>query len=129
MRDMRTPLNRVRGLGSARTGTRDFLVQRLTAAANVPLVLFLVASLVALTGADYATVRGYLSNSWVAIPMLLLVVCGTWHMRIGMQVILEDYIHKDGPKLVSLALNNFFSAVVAVAGIYAVLKIGVHPSH
>ena len=125
MKDMRSPLSRVRGLGSAKTGTRDFWIQRLTAAANVPLALFLIASLVALTGADYATVRSYLGNPLVAIPMLLLVLSGTWHMRIGMQVILEDYIHEEEPKVVSLALNNFFSAVVAIAGVYAVLKIGI----
>lgn len=125
MRDMRSPLGRVRGLGSAKTGTRDFWIQRLTTAANVPLALFLIASLVALTGADYATVRSYLGNPLVAIPMLLLVLSGTWHMRIGMQVILEDYVHKEGPKVVSLALNNFLSAVVAITGVYAILKIGI----
>ena len=68
MREMRTPLSRVRGLGSAKTGTRDFWIQRLTAAANVPLALFLVASLVALTGADYATVRSYLGQSMGGEP-------------------------------------------------------------
>ena len=125
MKDMRSPLSRVRGLGSAKTGTRDFWIQRLTAAANVPLALFLIASLVALTGADYATVRSYLGNPLVAIPMLLLVLSGTWHMRIRMQVIFEDYIHREGPKVVSLALNNFLSAVVAIAGSYAILKIGI----
>ena len=81
--------------------------------------------LVALTGADYATVRSYLGNPLVAIPMLLLVLSGTWHMRIGMQVILDDYIHNEGPKVVSLALNNFFSVVVAIAGAYAVLKMAI----
>ena len=125
MKDMRTPLSRVRGLGSAKTGTRDFWIQRLTAAANVPLALFLIALLVALTGAEYATVRSYLGNPLVAIPMLLLILSETWHMRIGMQVIFEDYIHDEGPKVVSLALNNFLSAVVAIVGIYAVLKIGI----
>jgi succinate dehydrogenase / fumarate reductase, membrane anchor subunit len=125
MKDMRTPLSRGRGLGSAKAGTRDFRIQRLTAAANVPLALLLIAFVVALTGADYATVRSYLGNPLVAIPMLLLVLSGTWHMRIGMQVILEDYIHKEGPKVVLLALNNFFSAVVAIAGVYAILKIGI----
>ena len=125
MNDMRTPLSRVRGLGSAKTGTRDFWIQRLTAVANVPLALFLIALLVALAGADYVTVRSYLGNPMVAIPMLLLVLSGTWHMRIGMKVILEDYIHNEGPKVVSLALNNFFSAAIAIAGVYAVLKIGI----
>ena len=125
MNDMRTPLSRVRGLGSAKTGTRDFWIQRLTAAANVPLALFLITSLVALMGADYATVRSYLGNPLVAIPMLLLVLSGTLHMRIGMQVILEDYVHQPGLKVVSRALNNFFSAVVAISGVYAALKIGI----
>jgi len=98
MNDMRTPLSRVRGLGSAKAGTRDFWIQRLTAAANVPLALFLIASLVALTGADYAKVRSYLGNPLVAIPMLLLVLSGTWHMRIGMQVIPKTTFTKKGPK-------------------------------
>ena len=125
MKDMRTPLSRVRGLGSAKTGTRDFWIQRLTAAANVPLALFLITSLVALMGADYATVRSYLGNPLVAIPMLLLVLSGTLHMRIGMQVILEDYVHQPGLKVVSLALNNFFTAAIAIAGVFAVLKIAI----
>jgi succinate dehydrogenase / fumarate reductase membrane anchor subunit len=123
MNDMRIPLNRVRGLGSAKAGTRDFWIQRLTAAANVPPVLLLIAFVVALTGADYATVRSYLGNPQVA--MLMLVLSGTWHIRIGMQVVLEDYTHNEGSKVVLLALNNFFSAVVAVAGVYAILKIGI----
>jgi succinate dehydrogenase / fumarate reductase membrane anchor subunit len=117
--------SRVRGLGSAKSGTRDFWIQRLTAAANVPLALLLIAFIVALTGADYATFRSYLGNPLVAIPMLLLVLSRTWHMRIGMRVILEDYIYKEGPKVVLLALNNLFSAVVAIAGVYAILKIGI----
>jgi succinate dehydrogenase / fumarate reductase, membrane anchor subunit len=125
MKDMRTPLSRVRGLGSAKTGTRDFWIQRLTAAANVPLTLFLITSLVALTGTNYATVRNYLGNPLVAIPILLLVLSGTWHMRIGMKVILEDYVHQPGPKVVSLALNNFLSAAIAIAGVFAVLKISI----
>ena len=125
MKDMRTPLSRVRGLGSAKTGTRDFWIQRLTAAANVPLTLFLITSLVALTGTNYATVRNYLGNPLVAIPILLLVLSGTWHMRIGLKVILEDYVHQPGPKVVSLALNNFLSAAIAIAGVFAVLKISI----
>jgi succinate dehydrogenase / fumarate reductase membrane anchor subunit len=105
----RSPLSRIRGLGSAKAGTRDFWIRRLTAAAYVPLALLLIASIIALTGANYATVRSYLGNPLVAIPTLLLVLSGTRHMRIGMQVVLEDYIHKKAPKVISLASNNLFS--------------------
>lgn len=98
MKDMRTPLSRVRGLGLAKAGTRDFWIQRLTAAANVPLALLLIAFVVALTGADYATVRSYLGNPLVAIPMLLLVLSGTWHMRIGCRSFSKTTFTKRGPK-------------------------------
>jgi succinate dehydrogenase / fumarate reductase membrane anchor subunit len=124
MDDMRTPLNHVRGLGSAKTGTAHFWVQRLTAFANVPLTLFLIASLLALIGADYLTVRSYLANPLVAILLLLLILSGAWHMCIGMRVIIEDYAHGPGAKVALLIANIFFSATVALASIYAVLKIG-----
>lgn len=104
----RSPLSRIRGLGSAKAGTRDLWIRRLTAAANVSLAL-LIASIITLMGANYARVRSYLGNPLVAIPTLLLVLSGTWHMRIGMQVVLEDYIHKEAPKVISLAMNNLFS--------------------
>jgi len=113
----------VRGLGSAKAGTRDFWIQRLTAAANVPLALFSLRWRAPITRLS----AGYLCSPLVAIPMLLLVRSGIWHMRIGMKVILEDYIQKEVPKVVSLALKNSFSAVIAIASVYAVLKIGIQP--
>ncbi|MBG52350.1 MAG: succinate dehydrogenase, hydrophobic membrane anchor protein [Alphaproteobacteria bacterium] len=124
MADMRTPLARVRGLGSAKSGTEHFWIQRLTALANVPLAIFLLASVVALVGADYATVKTYLSMPVVSIVLLLLILSGVYHMRLGMQVIIEDYVHGEGMKLLSIIANNFFSALVGLACVYAVLKLG-----
>src|SRR4029079_7852330 len=89
----RTPLARVRGLGSAREGAEHFWRQRLTAVANIFLVSFLIWLLVTLAGADYPTVKGTLAKPHIAIPLLLLVLSGLVHMRLGMQTIIQDSLH------------------------------------
>lgn len=124
MSDMRTPLSRVRGLGTAKTGTAHFWRQRLTALALVPLGLFLLASIVALAGADYETARAYLSSPVVSILFLGLILAGVYHMYLGMQVIIEDYVHGAGTKLAALIGNGFFSFLVGLAAAYAALKLG-----
>ena len=124
MSDMRTPLGKVRGLGSAKSGTEHFWVQRVTAIANVPLFVFLLASIVSLAGADFATVIAYLSNPIVSVVLLLMILSGVYHMYLGMQVIIEDYVHSEGNKLFTLLLNKFFSISVGLACVYAVLKLG-----
>ena len=120
---MRTPLSRVRGLGSAKSGTEHFWHQRLTSVANIPLFLFFVISIVMLAGADHAAFIAYLSNPIVSITMLLMVLSGVYHMYLGMAVIIEDYIHSEGLKVISLLGNNFFSLAVGIASVFAILKI------
>jgi succinate dehydrogenase / fumarate reductase, membrane anchor subunit len=123
MSDMRTPLNRVRGLGSAREGTGHFWMQRLTAVANIPLVLFFLGLIIAISGADYASARAVLANPLVALILLAGLLSVLYHMRLGMQIVIEDYIHTEGTKLVLLMLNTFFSAGLAVVVTFSLLKL------
>ena len=123
MNDMRTPLGKVRGLGSAKEGTSHFWYQRMSAVALVPLVLFFLGMVISLNGASYAEVRTALSHPVAAILMGLFVLTGVYHMRLGMQVIIEDYIHGEGLKIVLVMLNTFFAAVIGFACLFAILKL------
>jgi succinate dehydrogenase / fumarate reductase membrane anchor subunit len=123
MADMRTPLGKVRGLGSAREGTMHFWRQRLTAVANIPLVLFLVGLLTSLNGASYAETRAALANPFVALMLALAMFSMLYHMRLGMQIVIEDYVHGEGTKLALLMLNTFFAFVVGAVAAFALLKL------
>nr|WP_295464841.1 succinate dehydrogenase, hydrophobic membrane anchor protein [Mesorhizobium sp.] len=120
---MRTALGRVRGLGSAREGTDHFWRQRLTAVANVPLILFFVGLVVSLNGASYAEVRETLANPLVALLTILILASALYHMKLGMQSIIEDYIHGEGLKIVLVMLNIFFPIVIGAVSLFALLKI------
>jgi succinate dehydrogenase / fumarate reductase membrane anchor subunit len=121
--DMRTPLGKVRGLGSAKDGTEHFWRQRLTAMSNVPLILFFVGFLVCYNGASHAEVTAALSNPFVAVLMGLVVFSALVHMRLGMQIIIEDYVHAEGVKIALVMLNTFFAVLVGGLCLFAVLKI------
>jgi succinate dehydrogenase membrane anchor subunit len=120
---MTTPLKRARGLGSAHEGPEHFMKQRITAAANLILLSFAVGLIASLAGVDLATVKATLAHPVVAIALLALIVSVTVHMRIGMQVIIEDYVHGEGLKMLLLLGNTFFAAAIAAVSIFAVLKL------
>jgi succinate dehydrogenase / fumarate reductase membrane anchor subunit len=121
--NMETPLKKVRGLGSAREGTLHFWRQRLTAIANIPLLLFFGGLMVALNGAGYEQTRAVLANPFVTLMLALMMVSVLYHMRLGMQIVIEDYVHGELAKLALLTLNTFFSVAVGAMALFALLKI------
>jgi succinate dehydrogenase / fumarate reductase membrane anchor subunit len=120
---MSTPLARVRGLGAAKSGTEHFWRQRLTAVANVPLSMAFVVIVVSLLGRNQPWVAQTLGSPLIAIIMLLFILSITTHMRIGMQVIIEDYVHEEPMRLILIMLNTFFTLAVALASAYGLLKL------
>jgi succinate dehydrogenase / fumarate reductase membrane anchor subunit len=120
---MRTPLGRVRSLGPSHSGTSDFWRQRITAVAAVLLMVPVILVVMMLLGRNHAGAAQILGSPLVAIVMLLFIVASAWHMKIGMQVVIEDYVHNERMKLAAIMANGFFSAAVALASIYAILKL------
>lgn len=120
---LRTPLSQVRGLGAAHEGTGVFWVQRLTSIASIPLTFFLVGSCLYLIGADYEAARAYISSVFVAPALVLVIVVFVWHMCIGMEEILVDYVHSPAVKFASLIFNILFSVFLALSCVYAILKL------
>lgn len=123
MTNFRTPLARARGLGSAKKGAQHWWMQRLTAIALVPLSLWFVYSVVALTGADHGTVVGWLHRPFNALLMIILVATAFHHGQLGLQVVIEDYVHSEGPKFASLIAAKFLAVLLAAGAIFAILKI------
>jgi succinate dehydrogenase / fumarate reductase membrane anchor subunit len=123
MADYRTGLSRARGLGSARSGTVHFWRQRVTGAANLFLLVFLIYTVLHLAGEPLAVVKAYFASPFVAALAMLLAVTWAFHMRLGMQVIIEDYVHAEANKLVLLILNTFFAAFVCLTSIVAIIKL------
>jgi succinate dehydrogenase membrane anchor subunit len=120
---MRTALSRVRHFGSARAGTGHFWHQRVTSVALVPLTIGFIIILVSLLGRNHAAAVQILGSPFVAIVMMLFIVTGVYHMWLGMQMIIEDYVHDEPVKLGSLMASAFFCVAVAFTSLFAILKL------
>jgi succinate dehydrogenase membrane anchor subunit len=120
---MRTPLGRVRNLGASHSGTSDFWRQRLTAVAMTLLIIPVIVIVLMLIGSNQAGAKLIIGSLPAAIILVLFIIASTWHMKIGMQVVIEDYVHSEKVKLAAIIANNFFSFAVALASIYAIFKL------
>jgi succinate dehydrogenase / fumarate reductase membrane anchor subunit len=120
---MRTPLGRVRNLGASHSGTGDFWRQRLTAVAMTLLIIPVLVIIMMLIGSNQAGAKLIIGSLPIAIILILFIIASTWHMKIGMQVVIEDYVHSEKVKLAAIIANNFFSFAVALASIYAIFKL------
>ncbi len=119
---MRSELGKVRGLGAAHNGTHHFWMQRVTAIANLPLVSYLVYFIVSHIGHTRADVLASVKNPFSAVALVLAMISIFWHMKLGLQMVIEDYVHGTALKLVSLLLNAFFAYGLMGLGIFAILK-------
>lgn len=118
-----TGIGRVRGLGSARHGAGHWLQQRLTAAGNLILVLWFLVSLVRLPSLDYATLTGWIASPLAAVPLILLAVSVFWHLRLGLQVFVEDYVYDEGLKFLALLALSFYAIAGGATAIFSIVKI------
>ena len=119
---LRSPLGKVLGTGSAKEGVHHWWLQRLTSIALVPLTIWFVVSLLSLPSFEHVTVVTWMAHSWTALFLVLFILVATWHSQLGVRVVVEDYIH-GGAKTLTLVVLTFIHAVVAAAGIFAVLKV------
>jgi len=120
---LRSPLGKVLGVGSAKSGVQHWWVQRLTAVALVPLSVWFVVSLLSLPSFDHATVVAWMSGSWTALLLILLVLTCAWHSQLGVRVVVEDYVHGAAARTVTLVSVLFVHTLIAAAGVFAVLKV------
>lgn len=118
-----TELGRVRGLGSAKHGAGHWITQRTTALGNLTLALWLFFSLMLLPDFSYGTMAGWLAQPIVAVPMILLLISVFWHVRLGLQVFIEDYVHEPAPLAVALVILNFYVVGAGAFGVFTIAKI------
>ena len=120
-----TSIGRVRGLGSAHEGPHHWLVQRFTAVGNLVTVVFLIVSLVSLGELDYGSVSGWISEPIPAFMMALLVISTFWHARLGLQVLIEDYVHTPGNKFATLLVLNLLTFAGAAFGLFCIARLAI----
>jgi len=118
-----TGIGRVRGLGSAKHGAQHWLQQRLTAMGNLVLVLWLIVSFMLLPALDHATVVAWIGAPLVAVPLMLMTISVFWHLRLGLQVLIEDYVHEEGTKIFTLLLLNFYAIGGSALALFSIAKI------
>jgi succinate dehydrogenase / fumarate reductase membrane anchor subunit len=123
MSSLRTPLSNVKGHGSAKEGTHHFWVQRLTALALVPLVLWLCFSIAALPASNYTTIQSWVGNSFNAVLLVLIIVAAFYHAKLGLQMVIEDYISSHATRTAGIILSTFICILLACLGVFSVLKI------
>lgn len=119
---LRTPLAKVRGLGSAKGGTQHFWLQRLTAIALIPLTVWFALSIASLASADQVAVQSWMQSPLSATLMISFLVAGFWHMKLGIQVVIEDYVHGEAAKITCLIANSLVSIFLGLAAMLSVLK-------
>ena len=119
---LRSPLGRVLGAGSAKEGVHHWCMQRLTSLALVPLTIWFVVSLLSLPSFEHVTVISWMAQTWTALLLILFILVATWHSQLGVRVVVEDYVH-GGAKTLTLVLVTFIHALIAAAGVFAVLKV------
>jgi len=116
-------LKTVRGLGSAKSGVHHWWMQRVTAVGNVVLMLWFIMSLILLPSLSHSSVIAWIAQPVVAIPLLLLILSVFWHFRLGVQVMIEDYIHAEGTKMLALLALKFYVVAAGATAVFAVLSI------
>ena len=123
MKSLRSPLGAVSGLGSAKGGAHHWWMQRLTSIALVPLSIWFTVSILSLPSLDHVTVVSWMAQSWTALLLIVLVLVSTYHSQLGSRVVVEDYVHNSGMKTLTLVILTFAHALLAVAGVFAILKV------
>jgi succinate dehydrogenase / fumarate reductase, membrane anchor subunit len=123
MKSLRSPLGLVSGLGSAKGGAHHWWMQRLTSIALVPLTVWFTVSILSLPSLDHVTVVSWMAQSWTSLLLILLVLVATYHSQLGVRVVVEDYVHNSGMRTLTLVILTFAHTLLAVAGVFAILKV------